>query len=94
MDIGLRQPLQVVRRVQKQLKAKHHVSTANCPWSNGTFESACKQIIRVFRAVLPELTMYADEWAQVVNLVQSVVNNSLSTRLNKRVPMKAFTGHA
>jgi hypothetical protein len=23
----------VVRRVQKQLKTKHHFTTANCPWS-------------------------------------------------------------
>jgi hypothetical protein len=38
--------------------------------------------------------MYADEWPEVVNLVQSVLNNSLSTRLNKRTPMQVFTGHA
>jgi hypothetical protein len=34
----------VVQRVQKELKAKHHFTTANCPWSNGTIESACKQV--------------------------------------------------
>jgi hypothetical protein len=38
--------------------------------------------------------MYMDEWPEVVNLVQSVLNNSLSTRLNKRTPMLVFTGHA
>jgi Integrase zinc binding domain len=32
----------VVQRVQKELKAKHHFTAANCPWSNGTIESACK----------------------------------------------------
>jgi hypothetical protein len=30
----------------------------------------------------------------VVNLVQSVLNNSLSTRLNKSTPTQVFTGHA
>jgi hypothetical protein len=74
--------------------AKHHFTTENCPWSNGTIESACKQVIRDFRAVLSELEMYADEWPEVVNLVQSVLNNSSSTRLNKRTPMKVFTAHA
>jgi hypothetical protein len=44
--------------------------------------------------VLSELKMYADEWPEVVNMVQSVLNNSLSTRLNKRTPMQVFTGHA
>jgi Chromo (CHRromatin Organisation MOdifier) domain len=84
----------VVQRAQKELKAKHHFTTANCPWSNGTIESACKQDIRAFRAVLSELKMYADEWPEVVNMVQSVLNNSLSTRLHKRTPMQVFTGHA
>jgi hypothetical protein len=30
----------------------------------------------------------------VVNMVQSVLNNSSSTRLNKMTPMQVFTGHA
>jgi hypothetical protein len=30
----------------------------------------------------------------VVYMVQSVLNNSISTRLNKRTPMQVFTGHA
>jgi Integrase core domain/Integrase zinc binding domain len=68
---------EVVRRVQKKLKAKHHFTTANCPWSNGTIEFACKQVIRAFRAVLSELNMYADEWPEVANMVQSVLNNSV-----------------
>jgi hypothetical protein len=38
--------------------------------------------------------MYADEWPEVVNLVQSILENSLSTRLNKRTPMQVFTEHA
>jgi hypothetical protein len=44
--------------------------------------------------VLSELKLYADEWPEVVSMVQSVLNNSLSTRLNKRTPMQVFTGHA
>jgi hypothetical protein len=44
--------------------------------------------------VLSELKIYADEWPEVVNMVQSVLNNSLSTRLNKRTLMQVFTGHA
>jgi hypothetical protein len=38
--------------------------------------------------------MYADEWPEVVNMVQSGLNNSLSTRLNERMSMQVFTGHA
>jgi hypothetical protein len=93
-DRGSQVKKEVVRRVQMKLKAKHHFTTANCPWSNGTIESTCKQVIRAFRAVLSELKMYAEEWPEVVNKVQSVLNNSLSTRLNKRAPMQVFTENA
>jgi hypothetical protein len=71
----------------------HHFTTANCPWSNGTIEFACKQFILACHAMLSELNMYADEWPEVVNMVQSVLNNSSFTRLNKRTPMQVFTGH-
>jgi hypothetical protein len=37
--------------------------------------------------------MYADEWPEVVIMVQSVLNNSLSTRLNKRTPMQVLSRH-
>jgi Integrase core domain len=85
---------EVVRRERKELKSKHHVTTANCPWSSGNIESACKQVIRYFRAVLSELKMYADEWLEVASMVKSFLNKFLSTRLNKRTPMQFFTGHA
>jgi transposase InsO family protein len=56
-DRGSHFKKEVAQRVQKELKAKHHFTTANCPWSNGTIESACKQVIRAFRAVISVLNM-------------------------------------
>jgi hypothetical protein len=38
--------------------------------------------------------MYTDEWTGVVNVMQSVLNNSISTRLNKRTPMQVFSKDA
>jgi hypothetical protein len=35
--------------------------------------------------------MYAGEWPDVVNLVQSVLNNFFSTRLKKRTSMQIVT---
>jgi Integrase core domain len=94
LDRGSHFKIEVVRRVQKELKAKHHFTTTNCPWSNGTIESSCKQVIKAFCSVLSELKMYADEWPEVIIMTQSVLNNFLSTSLNKRTPMQVFTGHA
>jgi hypothetical protein len=96
MDIRQRQPRQErggpTSTEGTQIQASFY--NANCPWSNGTVESACKQVIRAFCALLSELKIYADDWPEVANLVQSVLNNSLSTSLNKRTPMQVFTGHA
>jgi hypothetical protein len=44
--------------------------------------------------VLSELKMYADEWPEVVNMVQSVLNKSLLTWLNGWTRTQVFTGHA
>jgi hypothetical protein len=44
--------------------------------------------------VLSELKMYSDKYPEVINMVQRVLSNSLSTRLYKRTPMQVFTGHA
>jgi hypothetical protein len=44
--------------------------------------------------VISELRMYADEWPEVVNLVQSDLNKSLPTRLDKKSPMQVFTERA
>jgi hypothetical protein len=74
--------------------ARHQFTAVNCPWSNGTIESACEQVIRALCAVLFDLKIYTDEWTEVVNRVQSVLNNSLSTWLNKRTPIQVCTGHA
>jgi hypothetical protein len=93
-DRGSHLKNEVVRRVQKDLRAKHHLTTANCRRSNGTLESACKQDTRPFRAVLSDLKMYADKWPEVVKMAQSVLNNSPSTRLNKTTSMTVFTRHA
>jgi hypothetical protein len=38
--------------------------------------------------------MYEVELPEVVNLFQSVLNNPLLTRLNKRTPMQVFSGHS
>jgi hypothetical protein len=89
-DRGIHFKNEVVRR----LKAKNHLAEANCPWSTGNIESACRQLFRAFRAVLSELEMYAEEWPKVVDLVEIVLNNSLSTRLNTRTFMQIFTERA
>jgi hypothetical protein len=35
--------------------------------------------------------IYAVEWPEVTKMVQSVLNNSLSTRIKTKSPMQVFT---
>jgi hypothetical protein len=93
-DRGIQFKNEVVRRVQKTLKANRHLITINYPWSNGIIVSACKHLIHALRTVQSELKMYVDEWPEVINLMQSVLNIYSSSLLNKRTPIQVFTGHA
>jgi hypothetical protein len=94
MDLGQRQPLQERYGAMSTEGAEGKASFYYGELSNGTINSTRKQVICDWRAVLSEFEMSDDEWPEVVNLVQSVLHNSLSTRLNKRTPMRVFTGHA
>jgi hypothetical protein len=95
MDIGQRQPLQkrgcTTSTERTQGQASFHYGELAVVKRH--YRVPCKQVIRAFRAVLSELKMYAEEWPEVITLVESVLNNSLLTRLNKRTPMQVFTGH-
>jgi hypothetical protein len=83
----------VMQRSQKTLKAKHHFMAANCPWSNGTIEAACKQAIRVARVMLAEFKTDTYDWDKIAPVMQSTLNNSPSSRLQYRTPMFVFTSH-
>jgi hypothetical protein len=92
LDRGSHFKNEMVRRVQKKGQASFHYG--ELPVVERHYRVSLHASYTCFRAVLSELKMYADEWAEVVNMVQIVLNNSLSTRLNKRTPMEVFTGHA
>jgi hypothetical protein len=77
--------------LQKTHKAKHHFTTAQFPWTNGTIESACKQVISVSRALLSDLSV--DDWDKMVPVIQSVLNNSPASLLPNRTPIYIFTSH-
>lgn len=41
----------VIELLDKSFSARYRFSTAYVPWSNGTVESVCKQVLRVLRAI-------------------------------------------
>ena len=91
-DRGTHFKNELVKILREQVKAGHHFTLAYCPWSNGTVEVVCRELIRTARALLSEYQLPHSAWPQVLPVVQSVLNNSVLARLGKRCPLTAFTG--
>lgn len=82
----------LVKKLREELKSDHHFTLAYCPWSNGTVEVVCRELIRTTRALLSEFQLPRTSWTKVLPVVQSVLNNSILPRLGNRCPLTAFTG--
>lgn len=77
---------------------KHHFTAAYCPWSNGTVERVCKEVIRIARSLLSEWKLSAGQWPAILDKIQRVINHSPVERLGKdkngntRCPVEVFLG--
>jgi hypothetical protein len=78
--------------LQHQLGAKHHFTTARCPWANGAVENAMKQVLRVFRVLLSEWKMEPKMWRELVPLVQLIYNQAPAASLNGQAPVQVMMG--
>ena len=83
---------EVMELLASSLGAKHRFSTAYVPWSNGTVEAVCKEVLRVMHALSAELRIPEAEWTKTVPAIQSIINNSPSRRLGNRAPITVHTG--
>ena len=83
---------ETIRLLAKGLKVPHHFTLPYCRWSNGAVERLRKELIRTFRALLSEYQAKFDEWTDLLPVVQSVINSSLSPQRGKMAPMTAFLG--
>lgn len=85
---------ELVTKLCESLQSQHHFTLPYCPWSNGTVEVVCRELLRAMRALLSELQMPQRCWPQILPLVQSVLNNSILSRLGNRSPTTVFTGQS
>ena len=83
---------ELVAQLQARLKIQHHFTLAYCPWSNGTVEVVCREVLRACRALLSEMQLPLKSWPDVVPMVQSALNNSMLPRLGNRCPQTVFMG--
>lgn len=83
---------QLMRSVQEATKSSHHFTTAYCPWTNGSVEVFCRELLRALRALLSEFQLPSSSWPSMVPIIQSALNNAPSRRLGGRCALTAFTG--
>lgn len=83
---------EVMEILAKSLGAKHNFSTPYVPWSNGTVEAVCKQVLRVMRALSVEFKIPESDWPTIVPAIQSIINNTPARRLGNRSPLTVHTG--
>lgn len=83
---------ELVKHLRESTKAHHHFTLAYCPWSNGTVEVVCRELLRATRALLSEFQLPVKAWPTVLPIVQSALNNSPLQRLSGHCPLTALTG--
>ena len=82
----------VMEMLAQSIGANHRFSTVYAPWSNGTVESVCKEVLRVMHALCAEMKIPETEWPRIVPAIQSIVNNSPARRLKNKAPITVHTG--
>lgn len=78
--------------VSKGPRVPHFFTLLYALWSNGSVERLGKELFRVFRSVLYELRMHLTVRPDLLPLVQSALNNALSTQRGIIFPITVFTG--
>lgn len=83
---------QLIRLLSERIKSSHHFKLAYCPWSNGTIEAVCRELLRTVRAILSELQLPQSCWPSIFPIVQYALNNSIAERLGNKCPLTVFSG--
>ena len=85
---------ELVRVLKERIHSSHHFTLAYCPWSNGTVEVVCRELLRTTRALLSENQLPHKCWSSVKPVVHSALNNSLLEHLGNRCSLTVFTAHS
>lgn len=65
-DRGTHFKNELIRILCASTKSSHHFTLAYCPWSNGTVEVVCRELLRATKAILSELQLPHKTWPSVI----------------------------
>ena len=66
----------LVQALVRRFRAHHHVTTAYAPWANGIIERVNREIVKLWRVLMAEVSLAGDQWATLRPLVQAVLNRT------------------
>lgn len=81
----------LLEMLASELKCHQSITTAYSPWANGSVEVVYRQVLNAMRKLCAEFRLGFDQWPRLVPIVQSILNNSSSSKLGGRAPIKVFT---
>ena len=61
----------VIKRLSDETHSHHHFTLAYTPWSNGTVEVVCREVLRCMRALLSEWMLPFQAWPSICLLYTS-----------------------
>jgi len=61
----------LMKNLREALHSSHHFTLAYCPWSNGSVEVVCRELLRATRAILSEMQLDRKAWPSLMPIVQS-----------------------
>lgn len=83
---------QTIRHLKELLQTNHHFTTAYCPWANGTVERVNRDLLSVLRALRQEAKKAANEWPDLIPVVQFVLNHTAVESLGNKAPVEIHNG--
>jgi hypothetical protein len=66
----------LLQALVRRFRAHHHVTTAYAPWANGIIERVNREIVKLWRVLMAEVSLPAEQWATLRPLVQAILNRT------------------
>lgn len=90
----------LIQEINTTMLVKHHFTTPYSLLANGSVERMCREVLRACMALLEEFKISPLDWAAVIHVIHSVLNQTSLKRLVQRdldlkyvyrTPLQAFT---
>jgi transposase InsO family protein len=89
-DQGTHFTAAVMKELARKMGAEHHYVVAYAPWANGTVERVNRDLLATMRAL--RLERPGVLWKDLLSMVQSSINQTVSVRKGGYAPVTIMTG--